>query len=162
MDDNLGDKILKEYMNGTSKSDIITTLNITEQIYDSWAKINKIQLKRINDYMEKQQLKSKLKIRNIPPELNFDSSDELSDIETDSDSDNKFLHKEPGYEHYLPTTDKRIMYRKNHIQDKINKLSELNDHKKIGATEYMQAMNILQTEMDNINKLIELKQVQNN
>ncbi len=154
MDDNLGDKILKEYMNGISKSDILTKLEITEKLYDSWVKVNRAELKKVDSYLEKQQLKSKLKIRNLP-ELNFDSSSELSsDIETDSDTDNKFLHKEPGYEHYLPKTDKRIEHRKNHIQDKINKLFELKERNKIGSSEFVQAMTILQNEMDNINQFI--------
>lgn len=157
MDDNLGDKILKEYMNRTSKHDIITKLDITESIYDSWEKINKTQLKKINTYLEQKQMKSKLKIRNVP-EINFDSDSESSAVETDSDvDDNKFLRKEPGYEHQQTPTDKRtttLLHRKNQIQEKINKLIDLENSKKIGQNEFRQAMNILQDEMENVNKLL--------
>lgn len=158
MNDNLGDKILKEYMNKTSKHDIITKLNVTESIYDSWEKINKTQLKKINLYLEQKQMKSKLKIRNIP-ELNSDSESSTIETETDSESDvdNKFLRKEPGYEHQQIQTDKRtttLLHRKNQIQEKINKLIDLENNKKIGQNEFRQAMNILQDEMENVNKLL--------
>lgn len=154
MDDNLGDKILKEYMNRTNKQDIITKLDITESIYDSWEKINKTQLKKINLYLEQKQIKSKLKIRNIP-EINFDSESSMDDSDADSDTDNKFLRKEPGYEHQQIQTDKRttsLLHRKNQIQEKINKLIDLENNKKIGQNEFRQAMNILQDEMDKLVK----------
>jgi hypothetical protein len=143
-------------MNRTSKHDIITKLDITDSIYESWEKINKTQLKKINLYLEKKQMKSKLKIRNIP-EINCDSDSSTIDTDPDSDMDNKFLRKEPGYEHHQIHIDKRtttLLHRKNQIQEKINKLIDLENNKKIGQNEFHKAMNILQDEMENVNKLL--------
>ena len=98
MDDFLGDKILKEYMNGLSKDEIISNLQISENTYNYWEKINKSELKRINQFLEKQKLKNVLKIKTIP-ELEFDSDDDDITIHH-----NKFLHKEENKKRWNPCT----------------------------------------------------------
>lgn len=153
MDTNLGDKILREYMKQTSKEDILQKLEIDDTVYYTWLKINKTELERIDDYLQKKKLKSKLKIRNIP-ELN--DSDIESDGE-DSDTSNKFLYKEPSPAEYQVHQQKKIVtlqHRRNIIQDKMNRLNDLETSKKIGHNEYLQAIKILNDEMDNVNKLL--------
>lgn len=155
MDENLGDRILKEYMKKTSKPELLKKLDITESIYESWLRINRAQLKKIDLYIEQQHLKSKLKIRNLP-EINFDSSE---DSDTDSDTNNRFLRKEPGPEHSTTTipssSDKRttiLTHRKSKIQKKINQLIDLESEGKIGQNEYNKAMDMLRDEMENVNR----------
>ena len=139
MDDNLGDQILKEYMKCTSKSDILKKLNINDSIYDSWIKINRNELKKIDTYIEKQNIKLKLKIRNLP-ELNIES-----ESETDSDVENN-LYKEP-------TIDKAVLIRrKTDIHKKINKLTELLNEGRLNQSEFDKAKTLLQDEINHINK----------
>jgi hypothetical protein len=150
METHLGDKILKEYMKQTSKEEIIQKLNIDETMYNSWQQINKSVLDKIDEHLQKRKLRSTLKIRNIPE---MDDDDE----EEDSTVQNKFLYKEPiplDYQHHQQKKIMTLQHRKNQIQDKMNRLNDLESQKKIGHNEYLHAIKILNDEMENVNKLL--------
>lgn len=156
MDDLLGDKILKEYMNGLTKDEIINHLQISENTYNYWQKINKNELKRINHFLEKQKLKNVLKIKTIP-DLEFDSDDDDITIHH-----NKFSHKEQDnpsiLEKSIHNPDMKIniiINRKHQIQEKVQKLNELQAKKVIGEQEYNKAMTMLNEELNIVNKFIE-------
>lgn len=152
MENNLGDKILKEYMKQTSKEEILQKLEIDEAMYNSWLQINKSVLDKIDVHLEQKKLRSTLKIKNLP---NFDDTDE---DETEEGNHNKFLYKEPiplDYQHHQHKKIMTLQHRQNQIQDKINRLNDLVKQKKIGQDEYHHAIKILNEEMDNVIRLLE-------
>jgi hypothetical protein len=153
METNLGDKILKEYMKQTSKEEIIQKLEIDESMYNSWQQINKSVLDKIDEQLQKKKLRSTLKIRNIP-EIDDDDEDEE---EEEGVVQNKFLYKEPiplDYQHHQQKKIMTLQHRKNQIQDKMNRLNDLESQKKIGHSEYLHAIKILNDEMENVNRLL--------
>lgn len=153
MENNLGDKILKEYMKQTSKEEIIQKLEIDESMYNSWQQINKSVLDKIDEHLQKKKLRSTLKIRNVP-EMNDDEDDE----EEENVVHNKFLYKEPiplDYQHHHQKKMMTLQHRQSQIQDKMNRLNDLVKQKKIGQDEYHHAIKILKDEMDNVNRLLE-------
>lgn len=156
MENNLGDKILKEYMKQTSKEEILQKLEIDEAMYNSWLQINKSVLDKIDAHLEQKKLRSTLKIKNLP---NFDDTDDENEDENEEEKvHNKFLYKEPIPLDYQQHQHKKIMtlqHRQNQIQDKINRLNDLVKQKKIGQDEYHHAIKILNEEMDNVIRLLE-------
>lgn len=151
METNLGDKILKEYMKQTSKEEIIQKLEIDESMYNSWQQINKSVLDKIDEQMQKKKLRSVLKIRHVP------EIDDDDDEEDEGTVQNKFLYKEPiplDYQHHQQKKIMTLQHRKNQIQDKMNRLNDLESQKKIGHNEYLHAIKILNDEMENVNKLL--------
>ncbi len=135
---NLGDKILHEYIKGHKQEDIVKKLNIDNEIYEKWKEINQESLDKVDEMLKKRELSSSLKITSIPNLL----------------EDNKFLYKEPPNP---LITSKNIQTmtlenRKQRLQDKLDKLNGLESQGKIGHNEYLQASKILNDEMENINK----------
>jgi ribosome-binding protein aMBF1 (putative translation factor) len=175
--DNLGDHILQEYIKGISRDDIIEKLNISEQIYTSWEKINKTELSRIDEILEKRRLNKKLKIKTIPI---IDSECDDSEDETvhhnshniSSTHPRQFLKKEPRVVHEYAQQISQAMEQKtlesekliqlgvltnkyNDLQEKINKLIDLESQKRIGKHEYNRATTILNEELNAIKSKIE-------
>lgn len=177
MDQRLGDKILEKYMNGESKTDIIHTLNISENAFNYWEKLNKNELARVDDYLEKQRLKHVLKIQsvNIPTTDSDDDDEEVGgddekDVEEEEEEKkveeeeetkpaavyhydhHKFLHKEPIVQK-LSEEDVRkmtIINKRQQLQEKINKLNDLHTRRVIGQEEYIKAANILQKQLSSL------------
>lgn len=139
MDDNLGDKILSEYMKNLPKESIINNLMISEEIYNTWKKINKSELKQVDVYLQKQLLKNKLKIKTLPVDDDDDDVEVEHVVEVHEDVDRK-VHA--------------LIARKNQIQDKINKLIDLESNKRIGQLEFNKAIQILNDEITLINKML--------
>lgn len=171
--DNLGDHILQEYIKGVSRDDIIEKLNISEQIYTSWEKINKSELSRIDEILEKRRLNKKLKIKTIPI-IDSDcdeSDDDTTHHNTQSTHPRQFLKKEPRVVHEYAQQISQAMEQKtqesekliqlgvlknkyNDLQDKINKLIDLESQKRIGKHEYNRATTILNEELNAIKSKI--------
>lgn len=147
MDKHLGDVILNEYMTGSSKTDIITKLQIPESTFNYWEKINKTELKRVDQYIEKQKLKEILKIKTVP----IDSDDE----DIPPTHHNKFFHKEPVVEKVVDNGRIiMIVNRKQQIQEKICKLDDLLNRKVIGELEYNKSLAILNKELNIVEHLL--------
>ena len=85
MDQRLGDKILEKYMNGESKTDIMHTLNISENTFNYWEKLNKNELARVDDYLEKQRLKHALKIQSVHIPTTDSDDDEEEGVADDDE-----------------------------------------------------------------------------
>lgn len=168
MDQRLGDKILKEYMNGTSKKDIVQKLKISSNTFDYWEKINKNELARVDDYLERQRLKHVLKIQNVNIPVESDEEDDEEDGEGDDNGEgdeeaeveeekvvyhydhHKFLHKEPAVKRIEEAEDvqqKTMVNRRLQIQEKINKLNDLHSRNVIGTGEYIKAADILHRQL---------------
>ena len=172
--DNLGDQILQEYIKGVSKDDIMSKLNIDDYMYSSWEKINKIELKRIDAILEKKKLCKTLKIQKIPIiESDYEDSDEDVHPQSHHPTKGQFLKKEPKIIHEYAQQINQAMEQKtlesekliqlnalktkyNDLQEKINKLTDLESQKKIGKHEYTRAMSILKEELTNIKNKIKV------
>lgn len=169
--DNLGDQILQEYIKGVSRDDIIEKLGITEQIYTSWEKINKTELSKIDAILEKKRLNKKLKIKNVPSliDSDCDESDEDDILYPISSPPSKgqFLKKESRVVHEYAQQISQAMEQKNQeseklvqlnalktkyneLQEKVNKLIDLEEQKRIGKHEYNRATAILFEEINSI------------
>lgn len=166
---NLGDQILEEYIKGTTKEEILNKLNIDDNIYSSWGKINKNELKKIDTILEKHRLNRTLKIKNIPlVDSDYENSDDDTTIVTTHHHQNTkghLLKREPKFVHEIAEQINNAMEQKNlesekliqlnqlkskqhEIQEKMNKLIDLESQKKIGKHEYTKAMGILTNEMN--------------
>jgi len=174
--DNLGDHILQEYIKGVSKDDIIEKLNIPEQIYISWEKINKTELSKIDEILEKRRMNKKLKIKTIPIiDSDCDESDDdvahFNQTTHHPPSKGQFLKKEPRIVHEYAQQISQAMEQKNQesekliqlgilktkyndLQEKINKLIDLESQKRIGKHEYNRATSILNEELNVIKSKI--------
>lgn len=171
--DNLGDQILQEYIKGVSRDDIIKKLNITEDIYTSWEKINRTELSKIDEILEKRRMNKKLKIKSIPLiDSECDDSDEdgvggvsTHHHPTSPPSKGQFLKKEPRVIHEYAQQISQAMEQKNQeseklvqlntlklkyneLQEKMNKLIDLESQKRIGKHEYTKATCILNEELN--------------
>lgn len=171
MDNNLGDQILQEYIKGSSKEEIITKLDIDEYLFSSWEKINKIDLQKIDNMLEKKRLCKTLKINKIPLiESDYENSDEEA-ITFSPPTKGQFLKKEPKIIHEYAQQINQAMEQKTlesekltqlnalrnkyiDIQEKVNKLIDLESQKRIGKHEYTRAMNILNEELSSIKNKI--------
>jgi len=160
---NLGDQILQEYIKGVSKDDILEKLNINDYIYSSWEKINKIELKKLDLILEKRKLCKSLKINTIPT---LDSEFEESDEEHyHIPSKGQFLKKEPKVVHEFANQINQAMEKKmlesdtliqlstlrteqNKLQEKINKLIDLDSNNRIGKHEFNKCTSKLNEEMN--------------
>lgn len=175
MDQRLGDKILEKYMNGESKTDIMHTLNISENTFNYWEKLNKNELARVDEYLEKQRLKHALKIQSVYIPTTDSDDDEEEDVADDDDEENveeekqveeekkpavpvyhydhhKFLHKEPIVQK-LSEEDVRkmtIINKRQQLLEKIHKLNDLHARRVIGQEEYIKAANILQKQLSSL------------
>ena len=169
MDQHLGDKILEKYMNGRSKQDIIHTLKISENTFNYWEKINKNELARVDEYLEKQRLKQVLKIQQsvIIPTTDSDDTSSSADEEDEEAvkveeveeeekkpvyhyDHHKFLYKEPIVKKVVEDEDVVKMtsvFRRQQIQEKINKLNDLYARNVIGKAEYTKAASILDRQL---------------
>lgn len=164
--DNLGDQILQEYIKGTNRDDIIEKLKITEDIYTSWEKINRTELSKIDEILEKRRMNKKLKIKSIPIiDSECDDSDEDVIVHTPPPSKGQFLKKESRVVHEYAQQISQAMEQKNQeseklvqlnalkikyneLQEKINKLIDLESQKRIGKHEYAKATCILNEELN--------------
>lgn len=177
MDQRLGDKILEKYMNGESKTDIMHTLNISENTFNYWEKLNKNELARVDEYLEKQRLKHALKIQSVYIPTTDSDDDEVVEEEDVADDDeeddveeeveeekkpaavavyhydhHKFLHKEPIVQK-LSEEDVRkmtIINKRQQLQEKIHKLNDLHARRVIGQEEYIKAAHILQKQLSSL------------
>lgn len=173
---NLGDHILQEYLKGTPRDDIIEKLNISDEIFMSWEKINKAELSKINEILEKRRMNKNLKITTVPP---LDSED--SDCNESDDNQNQSIHHRPSKKQFLKK-EPRIIHeyaqqinqameqknqesekliqlgllktKYNELQEKINKLIDLESQKRIGKHEYNRATSILKQELNVIHSKI--------
>lgn len=172
--DTLGDQILTEYLKGTSKEDVIKLLNIDDYTYSSWEKINKNELKKIDVMLEKKRLCKTLKIKTLPLHLDSDLEDE-SDDETTTHMPirGQYLKKEPRVVHQIADQINQAMEQKTmeteklvqlshlrlkqgELQEKINKMIDLESQKKIGKHDFERAMSILREEMNHVKAKITL------
>lgn len=161
MDQRLGEKILEKYMNGMSKKDIIHTLKISEKAFNYWEKLNKHELVRVDEYLEKKRLKQVLKIQSVllPPDSEEEDGggDEDDEIEEEVEKKevvyhydhHKFLHKEPVVKKVSEEDVEKmtVANRRLQIQDKINKLNDLHARNVIGNDEYTKAADILHRQL---------------
>ena len=170
----LGDQILQEYIKGSSKDDILAKLNIDEYLYTSWQKINKQDLKKIDIMLEKRQLCKTLKIKMVPM---IDSDYEHEEEESDDEdmhtyhhhppNKGQFLKKEPKIVHQIAEqihnameqktleTEKltqlnTLRLKKGELQEKINRMIDLESQKKIGKYDFDRAMSTLTEQMNSI------------
>lgn len=182
MDDHLGDKILTEFINGSTRDEIIKKFGITEKLYNAWEKINSNELQKIKNQLEKRQWKQKLKIRNIPEYyLSSDTETDESEQEQNDAYSNKFLRREPppvptliNNQSVLTTVtsvtpphplivtedDKRVELmsrRKNQILEKILQLESLRNNGKIDEDDFTRAANILNNELKTVNNALNSK-----
>jgi hypothetical protein len=163
----LGDQILQEYIKGASKDDIFEKLHIDDYIYSAWEKINKVELKKLDLILEKKKLCKTLKINTIPI---IDSEFEESD-EEHVPSKGQFLKKEPKIIHEFANQINQAMEKKmlesdilvqlsalrteqNKLQDKINKLIDLDSNNRIGKHEFNKCTSKLNEEMHVIKEKI--------
>jgi hypothetical protein len=173
---NLGDQILEEYVKGITKEDIINKLNIDDNVYTSWEKINRNELKKIDMILEKHKLNKTLKIKNIPfTDSDYDDDDEEEEYDNSfsvihpkhshQNTKGHLLKREPKFVHEIAEqinnameqqtieSEKLIQLnqfktKQHEIQEKMNKLIDLESQKKIGKHEYTKAMSILTNEMN--------------
>lgn len=181
---NLGDQILEHYIKGITKEDILNKLNIDDHVYTSWEKINRNELKKIDTILEKHKLNKTLKIKNIPfIESDYENSDDDDDDDENNNSITQqhhhqntkghLLKREPKFVHEIAEQINNAMQQKNlesekliqlnqfkikqhEIQEKMNRLIDLETHKKIGKHEYTKAMGILTNEMNILKSKISL------
>lgn len=170
--ENLGDHILQEYIKGTPFVDIIEKLNISEEIYMSWEKINRTELAKIDEILEKRRMNKRLKIKTIPIiESDCDDSGDDTHLIHTPPSKKQFLKKEPRIVHEYAQQINQAMEQKNQesekliqlgvlknkyndLQEKINKLIDLESQKRIGKHEYNRATAILNEELNTIKSKI--------
>lgn len=171
-DTNLGDRILEEYIKGITKEEILNKLNIDDHVYISWEKINRNELIKIDMILEKHKLNKTLKIKNIPLiDSDYENSDEddnsfsITHQHHHQNTKGHLLKREPKFVHEIAEQINNAMEQKNlesekliqlnqlklkqhEIQEKMNRLIDLETHKKIGKHEYTKAMGILTNEMN--------------
>lgn len=170
--ENLGDHILQEYLKGTPYVDIIEKLNISDEIYMSWEKINRTELAKIDEILEKRRMNKRLKIKTIPIiESDCDDSGDDTHLIHTPPPKKQFLKKEPRIVHEYAQQINQAMEQKNQesekliqlgalknkyndLQEKINKLIDLESQKRIGKHEYNRATAILNEELNTIKSKI--------